>query len=167
MKRLSSMILFGCGVLTLGLAANAQTWDRDPYYRQRSDPYYRNREGYTDDRYSQQREYGYGRNPQFLIDRVMADLNRAADRARLDDHERNHFNEVAGNLREFEDRWARGKFDTGKLDRAIDGLKHLAEADRVRGRDRDMLARDIDDLRQFRASRGRYDQNPNYYRNWR
>jgi hypothetical protein len=161
MKRLSSVILFGCGVLTLSLAANAQTWGQDPYYT----PRYRDR--YADDRYSREREYGYGRNPQFLIDRVMTDLNRAAERARLDGHERNHFDEVAGSLQEFESRWARGRFDTSKLDKAIHALEHLAQADRVRGRDRDMLARDVEDLRQFRASRGRYEQSPNYYPNWR
>src|SRR5439155_1332087 len=69
-------------------------------------------------------------------------------------HERNGDYEVAGNLQEFEARWARGKFDTGKLDKAIHNLEHLAGADRVRGRDRDMLARDLEDLRRFRASRG-------------
>ena len=47
-------------------------------------------------------------------------------------------------------------FDTGKLDKAIHNLEHLAEADRVRGRDREMLSRDLYDLRQFRASRGRW-----------
>ena len=164
MKRLSGMFLFGCEVLAL--AANAQTW-QNPYHRPRNDPYYRNRDGYADDRYSQQGAYGYGRNAQFLIDRVMADLNRAAQRARLDGHERKHFDEVAGNLQEFEARWARGRFDTGKLDKAIHNLQHLADADRVRGRDRDMLAQDLEDLREFRASRGRYDENPNYYPNWR
>jgi len=166
MKRLSSTFLFGCGVLALGLASNAQTW-QDPYYTPRNDPYYRNRDGYADDRYSQQRAYGYGRNGQFLIDRVMADLNRAAERARLDGHETKHFDEVAGNLQEFEARWARLKFDTDKLDKAIHNLEHLADADRIRGRDRDMLARDLEDLREFRASRGRYYENPNYYPNWR
>jgi hypothetical protein len=167
MKRISSVFLLGYGVLAFGLAANAQTWGQDPYYRPRQDPYYRNRDGYADDRYSQQRAYGYGRNQQFLIDRVMADLNRAAERARLDGHERKHFDEVARNLQDFEARWARGKFDTGKLDRAIHSLEHLADADRVRGRDRAMLARDLEDLRQFRASRGRYYQNPNYSPDWR
>ena len=167
MKRLFSVFVFGCGVLAMGLAANAQAWGQDPYYTPRQDPYYRNRDGYIDDRYSQQRAYGYGRNQQFLIDRVMTDLNRAAERARLDGHERKHFDEVAGNLQEFEARWARGKFDTGKLDKAIHNLEHLAEANRVHGRDRDMLARDVEDLRQFRASRGRYDRNPSYYPNWR
>src|SRR5260370_8337858 len=141
MKRLSSVFLFGCGVLALGLAANAQTW-QDPYYTPPNDPYYRNRDSYADDRYSQQREYGYGRNPQFLIDRVMADLNRAAQRARLDGHERKHFDEVAENLQEFEARWARGKFDTGKLDKAIHNLEHIADSARVLCHTRIILPRD-------------------------
>ena len=150
MKRLFTV---ACGVLAVGLAANAQTWRQDPYYT-RNDPYYRD-------------DYRYGRNQQSLINRVMTDLNRAAERAWLDDHEAKHFDEVARNLQEFEARWARGKFDTGKLDRAISSLQHLAEADRVRGRDRDMLYRDLQDLRQFRSSRGRYFQDRNYDPNWR
>ena len=64
--------------------------------------------------------------------------------------------EVARSLQEFQSRWARGKFDTGKLDKAIHNLEHLADADRVRGRDREILSRDLYDLRQFRASRGRW-----------
>jgi len=155
MKRILSLVLLGSGVLAMSGAASEQSWRRDPYYRNdpqyRNDPYYRNGV-YTDDRYS----YGYDRNSQYLIDRVMSDLDQAARRARLDDHEADHFNEVARNLQEFQSRWARGKFDTGKLDKAIHNLEHLAEADRVRGRDRGMLWRDLDDLRQFRATRGRY-----------
>jgi hypothetical protein len=147
MKRLYSLVLLSCGVLTV--CASAQSWQQDPYYR--DDP--RSRGGY-----SQQGGYGdgYGRNQQFLIQRVMSDLDQAARRARLDGHEVDHFNEVARSLQEFQARWARGKFDSGKLDKAIHNLEHLADADRVRGRDREMLSRDLYDLRQFRASRGRW-----------
>lgn len=169
MKRFLSSFLFGGGVLVLGLATAAQTWAQYPYYTPRQDPYYGNRGGYPDDRYSGSygSGYGYGRSPQYLIGRVIDDLNRAAQRSYLDRHEARHFDEVAGNLQDFEARWARGKFDTGKLDRAIHNLEHLAQADRVRGRDRDMLARDLYDLREFRASRGRYDRGSSYYPNWR
>src|SRR5882672_4705038 len=156
MSRFSSVVLLGSGVLILSLAANAQTWGQGPYYPQRDDPYYRNdpNSGYNDDRYSRQRSYypyqnrygndryGYGRNQDSLIGRVLADLNMAASNARLDGHERKHFDEAAGKLQEFEGRWVQGKFDTGRLDKAIQNLEHLADADRVRGRDRDMLARD-------------------------
>ena len=138
------------GILVLGLTAAAtQTWAQGPYY--------------GNNRYGN----NYGRNDRSLVGRVLADLNRAAAGAYLDGHERKHLDEAAGNLQEFQARWARGKFDSGKLDRAIRNLEHLVEADRVRGRDRDMLARDVQDLRQFRATRGRYNQNPGYNPNWR
>jgi len=35
----------------------------------------------------------------------------------------------------FEGRWAQGKFDTGKLDKAIQNLEHLADADQLRARE--------------------------------
>src|SRR5262249_20254824 len=134
MRRLYGVLL-GSGVLFLTLSAGAQTWGRDQYGQPRHDPYYRN-----DDPYYRQR-YGYGQNQDYLIGRVMSDLNQAASRAYLDDHERKHFDEVAGNLQDFQSRWSRGHFDTGKLDKAIHNLEHLAQAERVRGRDREALIR--------------------------
>jgi hypothetical protein len=74
---------------------------------------------------------------------------------------------VAGSLQDFQVRLSRGKFDNGKLDKAIHNLEHLAQADRVRGRDREILSRDLYDLRQFRTTRGGYYQGPGYYPNWR
>ena len=159
MSRLSS-VLRSSGVLLFTLAAGAQTWGQDQYGQPRNDPNYR-----YDDPYYRQRGYGYGQNQDYLIGRVMSDLNQAASRAYLDGHERRHFDEVAGNLQDFQARWSRGRFDTGKLDKAIHNLEHLAQADRVRGRDREMLTRDLYDLRQFRATRGGYYQRPGYYRN--
>ena len=160
MSRLSG-VLAGFGVLFFALATEAQTWDRDQYGQPR-DPYYRNGEPYY-----RQWGYEYGQNQDYLIGRVMSDLNQAASRAYLDGHERNHFEEVADSLRDFQARWSRGKFDTAKLDKAIHNLDHLAHADRVQGRDREMLTRDLHDLRQFRGTRGGYYQSPGYYPNWR
>ena len=111
MKRCLSVLLLGTGILALGPVANAQSqgpYQQDPYYR--NDPNYRNypnRGGYNDDRYSQQRGYypdqnrygndrygsGYGRNQDSLPGRVLADLDMAASNARLDGHERKHFDE--------------------------------------------------------------------------
>jgi len=161
MSRLTTALL-GSGVLFFTLSADAQTWGRDQYGQPRYNPNYRN-----DDPYYRQRGYGYGQNQDYLIGRVMSDLSQAASRAYLDGHERKHFDEVAGNLQDFQARWSRGKFDTGKLDKAIHNLEHLAQADRVRGRDRDTLGRDLYDLRQFRATRGGNYQSPGYYPNWR
>ncbi len=163
MIRFSGVLLLGSGLLLASLAANAQ----GPY-APRDDPYYRNspNRGY-DDRDSRQRgyypdqnrygnsRYGSGSNPESLIGRVLADVNIAASNARLDRHENKHFEDVVRKLQEFEGKWAQGRFDSGKLDKAIESLEHLANADRVFGRDRDMLGRDMEDLRQLRATRGR------------
>ena len=167
MKRVWNVFVLGSGVLAFCLLAGAQTRPQDPYYPPRDYPSYGNRDGSGPDRYSQPRGYGYGRGQDSLVGRVLSDLNRAAARAYVDGHERRHFDEAAGALQDFQARLARGRFDTGKLDKAIDHLRHLAEADRVHGRDRDMLARDVQDLRQFRATRGRYDRYPESYPNWR
>jgi hypothetical protein len=95
----------------------------------------------------------------------MSDLDRAARSGFLDGHERHRFEEAARKLQEFHERWARRKFDNGKLDRAIENLQHLANADRVRGRDRQMLAQDADALQQFRTTRSSYERG--YNPNWR
>lgn len=165
MKRVSSALLCGSAVLALGLAAQAQT------YGQQGDPY--NRGGYNggynnDDRYSRQGgyypdqgrygndRYGYGGNQNALIGRVLSDLDRAAGDARFDDRERKHFDEAARQLEQFQDRWMQGKFDKGKIHEAIEELDHLVNSDRVSRRDRQILARDREELRQFSSARGRY-----------
>lgn len=155
MKQFSVKLLLGSSLL-IGLAANAQTRGQAPYYPQRDDRYAPQRGSYPNQGRYGSNGYGYGGNQAPLMSRVMGDLSRAAANARLDGHERKHFDEVAQNLQEFEGRWAQGKFDGGKLDKAIRNLEHLVNSDRVRGRDRDMLARDVQDLRQFRSTRGRY-----------
>ena len=161
MNRLSAALL-GSGVLFFTLTAGAQNWGRDQHGWPRHDPYYR------DDGYDRNRGYGYGPYQGDPISLTISDLNRAASRAYLDEHERHHFDEVAGNLEDFQARLARGKFDTGKLDKAIHNLEHLAQADRVRGGDREMLTRDLFELRQFRSTRGGYGgYGDRYYPNWR
>jgi hypothetical protein len=148
MKRFFAAVLPFCGVLAMAFTASAQDWRRDTS------------SGYGD-RYTDNRYGAYRQSP---IDRVMLDLNRAFDRARLDGRERKHFEDAARNLQEFQSRWSRGKFDTGRLDRAISSIERLSQADRVRGPERMMLARDLNELRQFRASRNRYNYDPRYPR---
>jgi len=113
----------------------------DPY---RDDPYY---EGGRNDR--------YGRGANSLIDRVRYDLNDAARaNAYVDNHERKHFRTAQQELDKFEQRWSQGRFDTGPLDKAISNMDHLANSNQVSRRDRSMLARDLNALRDFRANRG-------------
>ncbi|HXJ38629.1 MAG TPA: hypothetical protein VNH18_05085 [Bryobacteraceae bacterium] len=144
--------------LLMAGATFAQTWRDDPYYRgDRRD--YRDPAPYSDDRYAPDNR---GAN---IVRRVISDLDRAASNSRADGHERKHFNEAVRKLNEFEDKWSRGRFDAGKLESAIDNLEHLADADRVHPRDRSILSRDLAELRQFRATRGRY-ADDGYNRRW-
>ncbi|HWQ52766.1 MAG TPA: hypothetical protein VN442_03720 [Bryobacteraceae bacterium] len=91
------------------------------------------------------------------VDRAMSDLNRAARNGRyLDGHEREHFDRAMQELGRFEDRWRDGRFDKGRLDKGIENIQHLVNSDRLHPADRRMLARDLAELRDFRA-RGGYD----------
>lgn len=165
MKRFSYTSFLSAAVVFAGLA-NAQTF-RGSYFHdpQRDDPYYRNggynNDDYDDDDYRPGDRYRndrhrYGRNSGLLVRRVMSDIDMAASRARLDGHEAKHFNEAMQRLQEFQSRWVRGNFDTGRLDKAIENIQHLVNADRVHPRDRDMLSQDLSALREFRSSRGQY-----------
>jgi hypothetical protein len=83
----------------------------------------------------------------------MADLSRAASYTRRD---WKHFDHAQRELGKFQEKWARGHFDTHPLDEAIDELKRLAYSGHLNPRDSAMLAGDIEPLRQFRSARGYY-----------
>src|SRR5207249_163451 len=100
------------------LISNAQTYggpynDRAPY--DNGDRY-----GYGN------RSYGYGnRGSGSPIDRALNDLSRVDRNAYVDHHERQHFQHAQEDLARFQDRWAQGRFDKGRLDRAIENIQHL------------------------------------------
>ncbi len=120
--------------------------DRDGYYRDDQDRYRDDR--YRDDRY---RDPRYGRSS--VVDRVISDLDRASFRG-WGGRERDNASDARNNLYNFASRWQQGRFETKYLDRAIDHLKVLAYSGRTDPRTRSLIARDIDDLRAFRAGGG-------------
>lgn len=101
-----------------------------------------------------------------IVDRTLQDLRRATWNGRLDGHERGHVNRAVKELERFQDRWRDGRFDTGRLDKAIDSLRHLANADRLHPRDRAILAHDLGALRDFRESRGYGGPNTRGHTGW-
>jgi hypothetical protein len=90
-----------------------------------------------------------------LLDRVRRDVDRAESEsvqmASGGDHKR--FNKVRGELGEFEGKLASGRFDKHELDDTIKNLQRVVNDNRMEYRDRDVLARDLAELREFR---GRY-----------
>ena len=116
-----------------------------------------------DDRYRDSHgEYGTwdrGGNP---VDRAMSDLRRAASFGAYDRHERSRVDHALRALSKFDDRLRRGKFDHHALDEAIENMDHLVRGRGLNSRARDMLARDVTMLRDFRASG--YDRRGNDYR---
>ena len=125
------------GALTIG----AQTYRDDSYYR-RDNP----------------SAFGL-----LLCDRVQADLSRASydsygGRRRI---ERAH-KEVS----DFERRLSRGDFDKHELDEAIESVKHVVDSNSISGQARSILLEDLDRLRDFRASNGRF-HGPEGYRDGR
>lgn len=88
-----------------------------------------------------------------LVDRVQADLQRAADFTSNNEKERERYHNVQHHLSEFDRELRRGKFDTGKLDAAIDDLKNVVKNNTLESRDRDALAADLSDLRTLRDTR--------------
>jgi hypothetical protein len=128
---------------------------------------YRDRDGWRRDDNYRDGDYGYGNGRGVradVVSRVLSDLDRSRSYRYVDSHDRKHYESARRELERFQSSWAGGRFDTGRLDKAIDNLKHLAQSDRVERGERNRFARDIEDLRDFRASGG---YNNGGYRNGR
>lgn len=152
----SALVLASLTLLPAGAFAQRYPGSRDPYYGRDAygsrDPYYgRDRDAYYGRDYGNR---GYrGGDP---VDSAMRGLRQAASMSRYDGHERKHFDNAMRDLSRFQDRRRSGRFDRGALDSAISNMSDLARADQLHPRARDIIARDLSDLRNFRDSGDRY-----------
>lgn len=95
-----------------------------------------------------QRDRFWWREP---LNRVRADIDRAErDLHYLSGEELDRFNSARREIGEFQHRWEEGHYDKGALDRVIGNLNHVVEHGRLHAHDRDVLARDVDRLRDMR-----------------
>lgn len=102
--------------------------------------------------------YDYGRqgmrgNP---VTSAMRDLEMIFRRARVDSHEANHFRRALSELDDFNRHAARGRFDRGSLNSALDNMGDLARADQLHPRDRQIIRARMDDLRRMRGYDNRW-----------
>lgn len=115
--------------------------------------------GYGNGGYGRDGSYGaYGRqsgrgNP---VTTAMRDLQMVFRRARVDNHEADHFRRALRELAEFDQGASRGRFDRRSLDRAVDEMANLAQADQLHPRDRQLIRLRMNDLRYLRDSSYRY-----------
>lgn len=106
--------------------------------------------------FPQRPEYPDARN---LIQHVQEDMRRAADFARgapnikKDRKQIERWDNAQHSMSNLDRNLSRGKFDKGELDKAIDDLKNVVDHNTLSSEDRDLLNRDLGDLRQFRANR--------------
>lgn len=97
-------------------------------------------------------DYGWGREP---LDRVRADLDRAArDMRYLSGGDFRRFDHARQEIREFQEKWNRGRFDRHELDDVIGSLQSVVRSNRIRPRDRDVLMDDLARLRDIRSRSG-------------
>ncbi|MBM3762295.1 MAG: hypothetical protein FJW36_18850 [Acidobacteria bacterium] len=97
----------------------------------------------------------FGRpQPRQSIDSIQTDLSRIGQRAAWDRWAVRQFSEAVDNLERFQLNAARGRFDRGRLDRAINNLNRLLTAPELHQRDKQRIAFHRDQLRQVRARNG-------------
>ena len=126
------------GLALLAVTIVGRAYGHDPYNDERN-----GRDGYP---------YGTGAYSGSLVEQISRDVAMVRSNSRVDGHERDHFNTVQRELADFQRRWKQGRFENGRLDRAISSLSHLVNSDQIDPRRRRILANDLANLRSFRAN---------------
>ncbi|MDQ2843809.1 MAG: hypothetical protein M3Y72_22760 [Acidobacteriota bacterium] len=88
-----------------------------------------------------------------LVDRTQSDLRDAASLERNRGDARSRYQNTQRHLSTFDRHLLKGHFDKGELDSAISDLQHIIDKNTLQARSRDMLMRDIEDLRGMRSHR--------------
>lgn len=122
----------------------AQGWRRDADWR-------------YNDRRGDPRDVSYRSNGS--VRQIIRDLENIAGRSYVDRHEAGHFRRAIESLYEFDSRLSRGKFDRGRLDRAIGNIADLAQAHQIHPRFRNVLRSHLYQLQRMRSGGGDYGAN--------
>ena len=107
-----------------------------------------------DDRYD--RRYDNGEMQSRLrdvIDRTQSDLREATNLEHRKGDERDRYKDAQGHLSSFDRNLTKGKFDKSELNKSIDKIKEILDKNVLQASSRDMLLRDMTDLKFARARR--------------
>jgi hypothetical protein len=105
----------------------------------------------------------YGRDGRYeprsvsaLVNQVHADLNRSYEGWRFTSGDRNRLDHAEHELRDFANKWYRGRFDKDELDESIESIQHVVDNNHMPQRDRDVLYEDLARLRGMREAYNRH-----------
>lgn len=88
-----------------------------------------------------------------VVDRTQSDLREAANLEHRKGDERDRYKDAQGHLSSFDRSLTKGKFDKGELDKSIGKIKEILDKNVLQASSRDMLLRDLTDLKFARARR--------------
>lgn len=143
MRQLLAKALIGSSLLVAGIyPVGAQ------YYPDR------NGRGYRDTYNGGYRDYRDA-----FYNRLQSDLARAANHGYLRGKDLRRFRQASEEIQEFQNKWARGRYDRHELDDAIAATQRVANLPGLDYRDRAALNEDLARMRDFRA---RMNGNPGY-----
>lgn len=89
-----------------------------------------------------------------VIGRTQVDLDRAASFLKNNKKEQERLRNAQKHLSEMDRHLAKGKFDKDTLDSAIGDIQNVLDHNVLQSQDRDVLMRDIQQLRTIRSERG-------------
>jgi len=92
-----------------------------------------------------------------LVDQVHRDLDRAYGVHHFSGEDRDRLNHAEKELRDFVQKWDRGKFDKGQLDGAIDAIQHALDNNKMPAHARDAISADLSQLRKMREAYNRHE----------
>ena len=92
-----------------------------------------------------------GMDSRALIDRTQKDIGNSLEFERHNGKEVSRYDNAEHHLSEFDREFARGHFDKGKLDQAIDDVKNLVDNNTLSPDLRDAISADLRDLRVMRG----------------
>lgn len=131
----------GSGLLLIGLAANAQVYRDDPYFR--PDPGYNGSRDYRGPtRYS---------GSYSEIDQAREDLDRTMEMGYLSHGQRKSLMKARQDLDDLQYQWSRGHYSNHELDEAISRIQSVANSGHLSYQARNMLQDDANRLRDLRA----------------
>ena len=88
-----------------------------------------------------------------VVGRTQVDLDRAASFLRGNKKEQERLRNAQKHLSEVDRHMAKGKFDKDTLDSAIGDIQNVLDHNVLQSQDRDMLMRDVKELRAIRSDR--------------